>query len=146
MDCLVCLAPPCLDAAFTGMDLMRVAVSVFHAILFLQSGIDKIVDRKGNISWLTGHFAKSPLAGLVSPMVTVITLVEVAAGALSAAGVFVLLFTGGRTIAALGALLATLALLMLFFGQRMAKDYAGAAGLVPYFIVALLSLGLMGLP
>lgn len=146
MDSLVCLAPPCLDAALTGVDLMRLAVCAFHAILFLQSGIDKIVDRKGNISWLTGHFAKSPLAGLVSPMVTVITLVEVAAGALSAAGVFVLLFTGARMIAALGALLATLALLMLFFGQRLAKDYAGAAGLVPYFIVAVLSLGLMSLP
>ncbi|HET8933780.1 MAG TPA: hypothetical protein VFN67_10085 [Polyangiales bacterium] len=146
MDSLVCLAPPCLDGAFTGMDLMRVLVSAFHAILFLQSGIDKIVDRKGNMAWLTGHFAKSPLASLVSPMVTVITLVEVAAGALSGVGVFTLLFTGSRFCAALGALLAALGLLMLFFGQRMAKDYAGAAGLVPYFIVAVLSLGLMSLP
>ena len=146
MDSLVCLAPPCLDGAFTGMDLMRVLVSAFHAILFLQSGIDKIVDRKGNIAWLTGHFSKSPLASLVSPMVTVITLVEVAAGALSGVGVFTLLFAGSRICAALGALLAALGLLMLFFGQRMAKDYAGAAGLVPYFIVAVLSVGLMSLP
>jgi hypothetical protein len=128
------------------MDLMRVLVSAFHAILFLQSGIDKIVDRKGNIAWLTGHFSKSPLASLVSPMVTVITLVEVAAGALSGVGVFTLLFAGSRICAALGALLAALGLLMLFFGQRMAKDYAGAAGLVPYFIVAVLSVGLMSLP
>ena len=42
--------------------------------------------------------------------------------------------------------LAVLALLMLFFGQRMAKDYGGAAGLVPYFLVAVLSLSLMGIP
>lgn len=145
MDSLVCLAPPCLDGAFTGMDLMRVIVSAFHAILFLQSGIDKIVDRKGNVSWLTGHFAKSPLASLVVPMLSVLTLVELAAGALSGVGVLMLLFTGSRVVAALGALLAALALLMLFFGQRMAKDYAGAAGLVPYFIVAVLSLGLMSL-
>jgi hypothetical protein len=27
--------------------------------------------------------------------------------------------------------------LALFFGQRMAKDYAGAAALVPYFLVSL---------
>jgi hypothetical protein len=26
---------------------------------------------------------------------------------------------------------------MLFFGQRMAKDYAGAAALVPYFILSI---------
>jgi hypothetical protein len=42
--------------------LMQVFVSAFLAILFLQSGIDKIVDRRGNFEWLKGHFAKSPLA------------------------------------------------------------------------------------
>lgn len=146
MDSLVCLAPPCLEGALTSMDLMRLAVSAFHAILFLQSGVDKVVDRKGNMAWLTGHFAKSPLASLVGPMVTVITLLELSAGALSGAGAVMLLFTGSRIVAALGAVLATLSLLCLFFGQRMAKDYAGAAGLVPYFIVAVLSVGLMGLP
>jgi hypothetical protein len=125
---------------------MRIAVSVFHAILFLQSGIDKIVDRAGNVSWLTGHFAKSPLASLVVPMLGVLTLVEVLAGSLSAVGAVLLLLNASRVIAALGALLSIVALLMLFFGQRMAKDYAGAGGLVAYFIVAVLGLGLMGLP
>jgi hypothetical protein len=133
-------------AGLTALDLVRMAVAAFLAILFLQSGIDKIVDRKGNMEWLTGHFAKSPLASLVGPMLTVITLIEVAAGALSALGALVLLFTGDRTFAALGALLAVTALLMLFFGQRMAKDYAGAAALVPYFILAGAGLGLMGIP
>lgn len=146
MDSLVCFAPPCLDGAFTALDLVRIAVCVFHAILFLQSGIDKIVDRAGNMSWLTGHFAKSPLAGLVGPMLGVITLVEVLAGALSGVGAVMLLVHGSRVIAALGALLAITALLMLFFGQRMAKDYAGAAGLVPYFVVAALGLAAMGIP
>jgi len=122
------------------------AVSALLAILFLQSGIDKIVDRKGNIEWLTGHFAKSPLASQVVPMVGVITVIEVAAGALSASGAVMLLVTGSRTLAALGALLAVTAILMLFFGQRIAKDYAGAAALVPYFIVASGGLFLMGVP
>jgi hypothetical protein len=143
---LICLEPPCSDAALSVFDLMRLAVCVFHAILFLQSGIDKVVDRAGNMAWLTGHFAKSPLAKLVGPMVTVITLVELAAGALSGVGFVVLLLSGGRLVAVLGALLSVLALLMLFFGQRMAKDYAGAAGLVPYFIVAVLGLGSLGIP
>jgi hypothetical protein len=143
---LVCLTPPCVDGALTTLDLARLAVAAFLAILFLQSGIDKIVDRKGNLEWLSGHFAKSPLASMVVPMVGVITVIEVAAGALSAAGMFALLFTGSRTLAALGALLAVTALLMLFFGQRIAKDYAGAAALVPYFIVAVGGVALMGMP
>jgi hypothetical protein len=79
-------------------------------------------------------------------MLMVITLVEVAAGVLSAAGVPVLLFSGNRTVAALGALLSITALVMLFFGQRMAKDYAGAAALIPYFILASGGLALMGIP
>jgi hypothetical protein len=125
---------------------MRLAVACLLAILFLQSGIDKIVDRAGNVKWLTGHFAKSFLASQVVPMLSIITAVELAAGALSGLGVPVLLITGSRTPLALGALLAVVALLMLFFGQRVAKDYAGAAALVPYFILALGGLGLMGLP
>jgi uncharacterized membrane protein YphA (DoxX/SURF4 family) len=132
-----------MDGALTALDLTRLAVAAFLAVLFLQSGIDKVVDRKSNLEWLTGHFAKSPLASLVVPMVGVITVVELAAGALSALGVMMLLLDGSRTLAALGALLATTALLMLFFGQRLAKDYAGAAALVPYFIVASGGLALM---
>src|SRR6478672_7008858 len=106
-----------LHTAAEATYLMQIFASGFLAILFLQSGIDKIVDRKGNLEWLSGHFAKSPLASMVVPMVGVITVIEVAAGALSAAGALALLFTGSRTLAALGALLAVTALLMLFFGQ-----------------------------
>jgi hypothetical protein len=39
-----------------------------------------------------------------------------------------------------GAAVAGLSLVALFFGQRMAKDYAGAAVLVPYFILALIAM------
>jgi len=146
LESVVCLAPPCVAGALTALDLVRLAVAALLAILFLQSGIDKVVDRKGNVEWLTGHFAKSFLASQVVPMLTVITVIELAAGALSALGVPVLVFTGSRLPAALGALLAVSAILMLFFGQRIAKDYAGAAALVPYFILAIGGLGLMGIP
>jgi hypothetical protein len=146
LESVVCFAPQCVEGALTTFDMVRLAVAAFLGILFLQSGIDKIVDRRGNLEWLSGHFAKSPLASMVVPMVGVITIMEIAAGALSAVGVPVLLFTGNRTVAALGALLAIASILMLFFGQRIAKDYAGAAALVPYFILAGAGLGLMGMP
>ena len=51
--------------------LLQILVSAFLAILFLQSGIDKVVDRHGNLDFLKGHFAKSPLAGSVPAMVFV---------------------------------------------------------------------------
>ena len=66
--------------------LMQIFASAFLAILFLQSGIDKVVDRRGNFEWLKGHFAKSPLAGIVPALLICITILEVAAGVLSGVG------------------------------------------------------------
>lgn len=117
--------------------LMQILVSAFMAILFLQSGIDKVVDRSGNMEWLKGHFAKSPLARFVPALVTIVTILEIAAGSLSALGCAFILFSGDSTLAFYGAVIATISIVALFFGQRMAKDYAGAATLVPYFLMAL---------
>src|SRR4051794_5188688 len=108
---------------------MQVLASGFLAILFLQSGIDKILDRQGNVGWLQGHFAKSPLAGFVPAMVTIITLFEMAAGVLSAIGCVVVLFRRDSSLAFYGAVVSGLSIVALFFGQRMAKDYPGAATL-----------------
>ena len=124
---------------------MQILVSGFLAILFLQSGIDKIVDRRGNLEFLKGHFAKSPLAGFVTPMVTVITVLEIAAGALSALGCVLIVLTRDSTVAFYGAIIAAISIVALFFGQRMAKDYAGAAILVPYFLVALAAIYVLAL-
>ena len=123
--------------------LAQILVSLFLAILFLQSGIDKIVDRQGNLSWLSGHFAKSALAGMVPLMFGVLTIIEVAAGLLSAIGFVALLLAHNSTIAFYGAIVSAIAILCLFFGQRMAKEYAGAAILVPYFLVTLVAIYLL---
>jgi len=125
--------------------LLQILVSAFLAILFLQSGIDKVVDRRGNLEWLQGHFAKSPLAGIVPAMVTAITILEIAAGVLSAIGCVVIIFSRSSTIAFYGAVISAVAILALFFGQRIAKDYAGAAVLVPYFLLALSAIYLLAL-
>jgi hypothetical protein len=120
--------------------LIQIFVSAFLAILFLQSGIDKIVDHRGNLEWLTGHFAKSPLRSVVPLMVNLITILELAAGLLSAVGCIVVLLTHNPQIGLYGAILSALSILGLFFGQRMAKEYAGAAVLVPYFLVSLVAI------
>jgi hypothetical protein len=122
---------------------MQILLSAFLAILFLQSGIDKVVDRRGNLEWLKGHFAKSPLAGMVPLLVTVITVLEIATGALSALGCVLIILMRDSTVAFYGAVLAAVSITALFFGQRMAKDYPGAATLVPYFLVTLIAIYLL---
>jgi hypothetical protein len=123
--------------------LLQILVSVFLAILFLQSGIDKIVDRQGNLDWLKGHFAKSPLAGVVPLLFVILAILEVSAGVLSGLGFLVLVLAHNATIAFCGAVVSAIAIVALFFGQRMVKDYAGAAVLVPYFLLTLAAIYLL---
>jgi hypothetical protein len=119
------------------------AIAAFMGILFLQSGLDKVLDYGGNKAWLTGHFAESPLKGTVPLLLPALTLVECAAGLFSAIGCVQLIISGTSALAYWGLLLSVLSLLMLFFGQRLAKDYPGAATLVPYFIAAIAGLFLL---
>jgi hypothetical protein len=123
--------------------ILQILVSAFLAILFLQSGIDKVVDRRGNRAYLEQHFAKSPLAGTVGPMFAVITLLEISAGALSGMGCVVLILSHDSMVAYLGAVVGAVNLVALFFGQRVAKDYVGAAALVPYFLLAISAIYLL---
>jgi diacylglycerol kinase len=125
---------------------MQIFASAFLAILFLQSGIDKILDRRGNFEWLKGHFAKSPLAATVPALLISITILEVAAGALSAVGCLLIIVLKDSTIAFYGAILSATAVTALFLGQRIAKDYAGAAVLVPYFLLTLVAIYLLAPP
>src|SRR2546423_53396 len=82
--------------------LLQLFSSAFLAILFLQSGVDKVVDRRGNLEFLQGHFAKSPLAGIVPLLVTVITILEIASGALSAIGCVPIILSRDPTVAFYG--------------------------------------------
>jgi len=119
-------------------NLPALLAALFVAILFVQSGLDKVFDWKGNLGWLTGHFSKTFLAGMVPMMLGTITLMEIATGVLAAAGVIYFLATGSLVMIFISSILAAGSLTALFFGQRIAKDYPGAAVLVPYFILAII--------
>ena len=134
---------PSLNASSGTIFILQILNSAFLAVLFLQSGIDKVIDRRGNLQFLQGHFAKSPLAGMAPLLVTLITILEVSAGILSAIGCVLIVVTHDPTVAFYGALISALSILGLFFGQRIAKDYAGAAILVPYFLLALSAIYLL---
>lgn len=119
--------------------------SAFLAVLFLQSGLDKVLDWKGNREYVTGYFAKSPLKNFTAPMFVTLTILEVLTGVVCAAGAVTVLLTKQAKVGFLGAVLSGVTILALFFGQRLAKDYAAAAGMVPYGIYSLLAILLLGL-
>ena len=112
--------------------------ALFTAILFTQSGLDKIFNFSGNMEWLKGHFSKTFLAPMTPMMVVTITILEIATGLGTAIGLIYFLMTGLPTIIWYASIVGAAALCGLFFGQRVAQDYPGAAVLVPYFILQLI--------
>jgi len=116
---------------------------VFLAILFLQSGIDKVVNYKANKDWITTHFSKSPLKNFTGIMMPVITLLEVASGLFSAIGILWIVLYSDNSFGLIGAQLSCLSILSLFFGQRLAQDYEGAATLTTYFLISIVSIYLL---
>ena len=123
----------------TNIFIIKLLSTAWIAILFLQSGFDKVLDYSGNKAWLTDYFSKTFLKSTVGLMIPIITLMEVAAGIISALGI-VGLFINMPLIGLCGVTLAALSLLSLFFGARIAKDYATAGSLVPYFILCLIAI------
>jgi hypothetical protein len=120
-----------------GKNLPALFAAAMTAILFVQSGLDKVFDWRGNLEWLTGHFSKTFLGAMVPLLLATITVSEIATGFLSAIGIVYFLVTGSLQLIFWAATLGAASILALFFGQRVAKDYAGAAVLVPYFLLML---------
>jgi uncharacterized membrane protein YphA (DoxX/SURF4 family) len=115
-------------------------ILVFLIVTFLQSGIDKITDWKGNISFIKGHFKDSPLKNLVPFLLGVIVITELAASLFMIIGTYEIFLKGVSYFAFLGLQLSAVTLIFLLIGQRLAKDYQGAMTLAVYFIVTILGI------
>ena len=123
--------------------LAQILLLAFNAVLFTQSGIDKVTDWSGNVGWLKGHFEDTIFGGFVPQLVGTITLFELVAGIASAAGAAFIFINGSTEVATAATALSAVTLLQLFAGQRIAKDYPGAAVLVPYMILTVVLLVLL---
>lgn len=115
-----------------------ILVLAFLAITFIQSGYDKVTDWKGNVEWLKGHFAKTPIRNQVPAALFLILALEILAGAFAVIGIIEIFVNGGTKFALWSAILSCITLLFLLLGQRMAKDYDGARTIAIYFIPAVL--------
>ncbi|MBK7888029.1 MAG: DoxX family protein [Bacteroidetes bacterium] len=114
--------------------------SAFLAIVFLQSGIDKMINYKTESGWIRQKFVKNALYSYVGFLFISLTVFELISGALSFIGAIHVLISDNPYIARWGAWFSTLTMIMLIFGLRVTKDYSGAATLVPYFIAGIIGL------
>lgn len=124
-------------------NITEIILLAFLSITFLQSGLDKIFDWKGNVNWLKGHFSKTFMANIVPLNLGIVLILEVLAGILCIAGIYKLITEGQKTMGLYGAVVSSIVLLMLLFGQRVAKDYDGARTIAIYFIPAIFTVFLL---
>ncbi|WP_233899972.1 DoxX family protein [Tenacibaculum piscium] len=120
-----------------------ILILLFLIVTFLQSGIDKVSDWSGNVSFIKSHFKDSPLKNSVPLLLMIILVMELIAGAFMFIGIFNLMTMGNANLALLGVQISALCLIFLLIGQRLAKDYAGAMSLGVYFIITILGMHLL---
>lgn len=118
-------------------------ILLFLIVTFLQSGIDKLTDWKGNVSFIKDHFKDSPLKNNVPFLLAVILVTEIFASLLMIYGVYEIIVHGIKDFALYGMELSALVLIFLLIGQRLAKDYAGAMSLAVYFIITVFGISLI---
>lgn len=116
----------------------------FLAVTFLQSAHDKLFHWKDNVSWLTGHFAQTPIRNMVPFSLGIVTVLEILAGIFSVAGIIQLFLYNEKTLGFYGGFFSSICLIFLLFGQRLAKDYDGARTIAIYFVPAILAVYWLG--
>ena len=129
-----------LDIEFSYVSIIGASISVFLGIVMSQSGFDKIFNWEGELDFITGKFANTPLASFSTFGLIQVTILEILSGLLSLFGSFMVLFYNDYSYAIMGLILSAASLAILMLGQRISKDYEGAAVLVPYYILTVFGL------
>ena len=133
-----------LGIPFRGpMELCQIFIAIFLFIAFFQSGLDKVIDRRGNLDFLKAHFSDSPISKIIPIMLLILTFLEIIGSLMLGYGVYYAFVNRSTLWIFYGFVVIAITIIILFAGQRIAKDYLGAADLVPYFI--LIMLGIMSM-
>jgi uncharacterized membrane protein YphA (DoxX/SURF4 family) len=116
-----------------------ILILAFLSLTFLQSGYEKIFYWQDNVTWLKEHFAKTKLRNQVPLALFHLLVLELISGIFCVVGIIQLVTKSGREFGFYGAIFSCICLLMMLFGQRLAKDYDGARTIVIYFIPAVIA-------
>ena len=117
-------------------------VLVFFLIVFIQSGLDKILDYKGNLNFLKDLLKIYFSPTLIELALISVTILELTSGILCLIGIMNFLFNGSNFIGLIGLIVGSIALLVLLFGQRVSKNYDGAKTIAIYFVLAMIGIAL----
>ena len=119
------------DHDFSYISIICSFISLFIGIIMTQSGLDKIFNWEGELEFITEKFSKTALSNFSIMGLIQVTILETLSGLLSLFGSIMVLFYDDESYGIIGLILAAGSLSILMAGQRISKDYDGAASLVP---------------
>ena len=125
---------------FNNIETAQILVSIFFSIVFFQSGIDKINDRVGNLKFFNQHFKDTFFQNYISISLNLLAFLEITSAFLCCLGIFYKLLYHDSIFIFYGLFMCAIVLLSLLLGQRLAKDYAGAADITIYFILCIVTI------
>tara|TARA_B100001248_G_scaffold165547_1_gene125221 strand:- start:47 stop:433 length:387 start_codon:yes stop_codon:yes gene_type:complete len=117
-------------------------VLAFFFIVFIQSGVDKIYDHKGNSAYLNDLLKNYFSPPLIAFSLIVVTILELISGILCIIGIIDFILNKSNFIGLIGLIIGSIALLILLFGQRVCKNYDGAKTIAIYFILIMIGIAL----
>ena len=125
---------------FSYISIICACISMFIGIVMTQSGLDKIFNWEGELDFITEKFSKTILSNFSIIGLIQVTILETLSGLLSLLGSIMVLFYDDKSYGIVGLILAAGSFCILMAGQRISKDYDGAAALVPYFLLTMIGL------
>lgn len=123
-----------------NIEIAQILVSIFFSIVFFQSSFDKINDREGNLIFFNQQFKGTVFQNYTSISLTFLALLEILSAFFCVLGIFYKIFYFDSIFIYYGLLMSAIVLLSLLLGQRIAKDYVGAADITIYFTLCIITI------
>lgn len=113
----------------------EILILLFFIITYFMSVLEKLSDWKGTNTYYKNHFKETIFQKMIPFLLIKIVIFEIAVLILTTIGLYYLILNDATIIAKVGLELSAITLLLFLFGQRLAKDYAGAMNITVYFIL-----------
>jgi|TARA_B110000037_G_C16945626_1_gene434645 uncharacterized membrane protein YphA (DoxX/SURF4 family) len=120
--------------------LCQILIAIFISIVFIQSGLDKVLNRRNNLEYFKVQFSKSIFNKVYPILLSLLTILELVGGLMLVYGIYFSFAEKTTLWIFYGLVYLAITMIFLLLGQRIAKDYVGAADLVPYFILIILGI------
>lgn len=123
--------------------LAEILILFYLTITFTYSFLEKVLDWKNTVIYYREHFKNTPLKNIIPGLLSLVIILEIITVYFCIIGGYDLILGDEGQMALYGLFFAAITLTGLMFGQRIAKDYAGAMNITVYFILSIIGILLL---